>query len=138
MSYAEFEMLLLGRSDYIRRHRPLLMQFQIMLLVVGMFFYVTGLLMPGTLSPDTWGELAYFQPAWVWGAINASASAITAIGLMRPVKNKMVAVGAAMHLVQFSAICTSCFFSGGDFGVGFYVGAAAALHGRIFYEALRW
>ena len=134
----ELNLAIQGKAGFIDRHRPLLFHMEIVLCLVGIFFYIGGMFFDGVFRESTWGEWAYFIPAWVWGAVNAIGAAIAAFGLVRPVKNCMVAVGAAIHLIQFTAIFQSCVFSGGDVGIALYGLGLAALHAKLLYEALLW
>ena len=138
MTSFELNLALQGKSGFIDRHRPLLLQMEVVLCLVGMLFYFGGMFLDGVFRVTTWGEWAYFIPAWIWGAVNAIGAAIAAFGLVRPVKNCMVAVGAAIHLIQFTAIFQSCVFSGGDMGIALYGLALATLHAKLLYEALLW
>lgn len=137
MTAIELEYALRGSSGYIARHRPMLLQIQVMLCVVGCFFYTVGVIDSSVFKADTWGALIYHQPAWFWGAWNAAAGGITAIGLTRPVRSKMVCFGAFLHVLQFSAISISCVWYGGDMGIGIYASCMMAIHSKLFYEAAR-
>ena len=138
MTAFELNLALEGKTGFIDRHRPLLFQMELVLCAVGVFFYIGGMFFDGVFRVSTWGEWAYFIPAWIWGAVNAIGAGISAFGLMRPIKNCMVAVGATIHVIQFTAIFQSCMFSGGDSGIGFYGLALAVLHAKLLYEAVLW
>lgn len=137
MTSAELAFQLGARTGYIDRHRPLLIQIQITLFLVGIFFYVSGVTWPGVFQESTWGSLAYERPAWFWGAVNAVSAMITAMGLIKPVKNWMIVSGAALQVLQFGAITVSCFTYGGDKGIGLYAMALMVLHCKMTYEAAR-
>lgn len=86
---------------------------------------------------DTWGWLAYSFPAKGWAFVNMATAAITAIGLMRPVKGWMVSVGAAVHVCQFIILSYSAVLCGGVFVVGLYASAFfLPLHLWLLIEAL--
>lgn len=138
MTAYELNLALQGKTGFIDRHRPLLLHMEFVLCAVGLFFYVSGMFFDGVFKLSTWGEWAYVIPAWIWGAINAIGAAIAAFGLLRPIKNCMVGVGATIHLLQFTAIFQSCMFSGGDVGIALYSLALAALHAKLLYEAVLW
>ena len=137
MTSAELAIHLGSRVWFIDRHRPLLLSIQIALFTVGIFYYVGGLTDPSAFKESTWGSLAYERDAMFWGAINAVSAFITALGLLRPVKNKMIAVGAVLQALQFSAIFTSCAFYGGDVGIGLYAVMLCLMHCKIAFEAVR-
>ena len=137
MTSSELAFQLGARTNYIDRHRPLLLQVQFALFAVGIFFYVSGITWPGVFQETTWGTLAYQQPAWFWGAVNAVSALITAIGLMKPVKNWMVTAGASLQIMQFGAIATSCLSYGGDKGIGLYAVCLMVWHCKMLYEAAR-
>lgn len=137
MTSAELAFQLGSRTSYIDRHRPLLIQVQVALFLVGLFFYVSGVTWPGVFQESTWGSLAYERPAWFWGAVNAVSAMITAMGLIRPVKNWMIVCGAVLQVCQFGAITTSCMAYGGDKGIGLYAAALLVLHCKMIYEAAR-
>lgn len=137
MTSAELAIHLGARVWFIDRHRPLLLSIQIALFVVGVFYYVGGLTDPSAFKESTWGSLAYERDAMFWGSVNAISAFITALGLLRPVKNKMIAMGAVLQSLQFGAIFTSCVFHGGDIGIGIYALMLCILHCKITYEAIR-
>lgn len=137
MTANEFAVALGANVNYIDRHRPLLLQIQLALFAVGVFFYISGMTWPGVFQEGTWGSLAYEQPAWFWGAINAISAFITACGLIKPTKHWMVGTGAALQIAQFGAIATSCMFYGGDKGIGLYAVCLGLLHMKIMHEAIR-
>jgi len=137
MTSSELAIHLGARVWYIDRHRPLLFAIQIALFAVGVFYYVGGMADPSAFKESTWGALAYERDASFWGSVNAMSAFITALGLLRPVKNKMIVTGAALQSLQFSAIFTSCVFYGGDIGIGLYALMLCLLHCKIAYEAVR-
>lgn len=101
-------------SGGIGRYRPGLIYIQLAMFTAGVFFWVDATLGMGGFKPGTWGEFAYSIPAKLWSVWNMGASAITMVGLMKPVNNRMVATGAALQCAQFSAISYSAAFTGGD------------------------
>lgn len=137
MTAVELAFSLGAQTSYIDRHRPLLLQIQYALFGVGVFFYVVSMGSPGVFQESTWGGLAYTQPATFWGAMNAVSAFVTAMGLIKPVKNWMIAVGATLQVLQFGAITTSCLMFDGDKGIGLYALCLASLHCKLLYEAAR-
>lgn len=137
MTSAELAIHLGARVWFIDRHRPLLLAIQIALFVVGVFYYVGGMADPSAFKESTWGALAYERDAMFWGSVNAISAFITALGLLVPVKNKMIAFGAILQSLQFGSIFTSCVFYSGDIGIGLYALMLCLLHGKITYEAIR-
>lgn len=137
MTSSELAIHLGSRVWFIDRHRPLLFWAQVALFTVGAFFYIGGITDPGVFKETTWGSLAYERDASFWGAANAISAFITALGLVRPVKNKMIAFGAVLQVMQFSAIAISCISYGGDIGIGMYASVFAILHCKIAYEAVK-
>jgi len=138
LTTAELSYQLGSRVNYIDRHRPLLLQIEYALFIVGLFFYVASRLMPGVFQQSTWGGLAYEMPAAFWGAVNAMAAMVTILGLLKPVNSWMVAIGASLQVMQFGAISTSCILYGGDYGIGIYAVCLALLHIKMLYESTRY
>lgn len=138
MTAAELSYQLGARVNYIDRHRPLLLQIQYALFAVGLFFYTAGRAQPGVFQASTWGNLAHEMPAAFWGAFNALAAMITILGLLKPIKSKMVMVGASFQVLQFGAIATSCILYQGDYGIGIYSVCLVIMHTKILYESARY
>ena len=138
MTIGELSYQLGARTCYIDRHRPLLLQIEYALFVVGLFFYIASKVNPGVFQESTWGGLAYQMPAAFWGAVNAVAAGILILGLVKPVKSWMVLSGAFLQVLQFGAIATSCILHGGDYGIGIYAICLAALHIKILHESVRY
>ena len=78
------------------------------------------------------------MPAAFWGAFNALAAMITILGLLKPIKSKMVMVGASFQVLQFGAIATSCILYKGDYGIGIYAICLVIMHTKILYESARY
>jgi len=132
MTRGEFVASLQGHTGYVARHRPILIQIQFSLFIVGTMFYVFGRLGSDLYDQSTWGSLLYIHPLWFWGAYNMLASSICIIGLMNPPRRKTILMGLGMHVVQFSAVAVSCLFYGGDFTLGVWGIGFLIFHGVVF------
>ena len=129
----------IGKDDHsLERYRPMLAFFELSLFFIGTAFWLDAMAGAAGFKESTWGEFAYFFPAEMWALLNMGASAMTFIGIMRPVKRMMVTAGAGLHCLQFMALTYSTMFSGGEFVIGLYAGSFfLPLHIWIMWEALR-
>ena len=118
------------------RYAPLLCGIQLSLFVVGTIFWLDATLGGQHFDPNTWGAFAYSFPAEFWAAWNMGASAITFVGLIDPIKRRMVVVGGVLHSVQFALLAYSITATGGEIVVGLYSGAFfLPLHMWIVWRA---
>jgi len=125
-------------SNSLDRHRPLLVALQCALFFIGVLFWIDAMTGGAGFEETTWGWLAYSFPAVGWAFINMATSAITIIGLMKPIRYWMVAVGAALHCVQFLILSYSAALCGGVFVIGLYASVVfLPLHLWLLLEAVR-
>lgn len=127
-------------KNSLNRYRPALSYMQFSLFIFGVFFWIDASLGEAGFKADTWGSLAYLIPAKAWAALNMGASAITIIGLRKPIQSWMVAAGAFLHCVQFLLISISATMYGGEMIVGLFASVYfLPLHMWLLYEATsRW
>ncbi len=107
-------------ADLIERYGPLLIAFNLAMLLIGCLFMADALTGSRGFNPDTWGQFAYTYPARMWAGIMICGSLMCMIGLVRPVQRWMVLVGAGVQFAQFAAIAYSAIFTDGEFVVGIY------------------
>ena len=105
-------------KNSLNRYRPALLYTQFSLFLFGAFFWIDAAIGGSNFKELTWGALAYSIPAKTWAAWNMGASAIAIIGLIKPVRDWMVATGAGLHCFQFAVITYSTTFTGGEAIVG--------------------
>ena len=105
------------------RYAPLLCGIQVSLFVVGTIFWFDAILGAKNFDVNTWGTFAYAFPAEIWAGWNMAASAITFVGLIDPIKRRLVIVGASLHSVQFAMLAYSITITGGEIPVGLFSGA---------------
>lgn len=118
------------------RHRPVFLVMQGLLFIIGVIFWIDAMSGGAGFKEDTWGWLAYSFPAKGWAFVNMGTAAITMIGLMRPIKNWMVAAGSLSHIVQFLVLSYSATMCGGVFVIGLYASVFfLPLYLWIFLEA---
>lgn len=124
----------------LNRYRPAILYSQYSFLIFGVMLWVDSVMGYGSLSQSTWGSVAYYIPAKLWALVIMGASAISIIGLKKPVKTWMVGIGAFLQCVQFSVISYSVIYTGGDVAVGILASVFfLPLHMWLFYEAvIRW
>lgn len=122
------------RLDYLSQ--PVLSHMQLALFVVGSLFWVQASMQDSAFSEAIYGEFALLFPAEVWAMAMMGPAAMVWIGLRRPVKRWMVAVGAAIQIVQFSALGYSALYTGGEPIIGIFCTVLfAPLYTRILWEA---
>lgn len=125
-------------KNSLNRYRPALIYSQLSLFTLGVFFWVDATIGAGNFKLETWGYFAYAFPAKMWAAWNMGASAITMIGLIRPVNNRMVAFGAFLQCLQFLVISYSTIITGGEAVVGLFASVFfLPLHMWLLSEAVR-
>lgn len=121
----------------IDRHRPLFMLMQALLFCIGVVFWIDAMTGGVGFREDTWGSLAYSIPATVWAFVNMATAAITMIGLVRPIRGWMVAVGAGGQILQMLILSYSATMCGGVFVIGLYASVFfLPIHLWLFLEAL--
>lgn len=129
----------LSKNSLIR-YRPGLLYIQYAFFLFGVFFWIDATLGQDGFQEDTWGSFAYMFPAKLWAALNMGASAIAIIGLTKPIRSWMVAVGAFLHFIQFAAITYSAIFTDGEMIVGLLSSVLfLPMYMWLFYESFtRW
>jgi hypothetical protein len=116
----------------------MLVAFNIATLIIGSMFMADAWAGAKGFNPDTWGEFAYSFEAEMWAALMIVGSVLCLIGLAKPVRYWMVAVGAFSQFFQFFAIAWSVFYTGGEFVVGIYASTLfIPLYLWKLYEAVR-
>lgn len=119
------------------RYRPLLSAMQVFLFFIAVLFWVEATTVNKAFRPEMWGDFAYQAPAQGWAAMMMAASAMSFVGLIRPIQRHMVIAGSAMHCFQFSVVSYSAAFTGGDFGVAIYASTFfLPLHLWILWESV--
>lgn len=119
------------------RHRPMFLVMQGLLFFISALFWVDARTIGVGFDEATWGSFAYAIPAELWAFVLMATSSLTMIGLVKPVKRWMVAVGCVLHCVQFLVLSYSAVFTGGVFVVGLYASCFfLPLHAWMLVEAL--
>lgn len=124
----------------LNRYRPAILYTQYSMFVFGVLFWIDANLGGEGFKEATWGSFAYLFPAKMWAALNIGASALSIIGLKKPIRSWMVAVGSGLHFIQFSSITYSATYTGGEMIVGLMASVYfLPMHMWLFYEAVsRW
>ncbi len=118
-----FEATFKSGGHSLARYAPALAAMQLSLLTIGMIFWIDAMTGAEGFKVETWGRLAYMLPAEFWALINMVASAMTFIGLLDPIKRRLVMIGGALHCIQFATLGYSITMTGGEVPVGLYAGA---------------
>lgn len=120
----------------IDRHRPVFILVQSALLAIGAIFWIDASLDSQGFNLFVFGSLAYAIPAKVWALACMSSAALCILGLIKPVRRWMVALGSGFHCVQFVVISYSAVFTGGAYVIGLYASILLLpLHMWLFFEA---
>jgi len=123
------------RLDYLLQ--PVLSHVQLGLFVVGSLFWAQASMQDEAFSAELYGHFALIFPAEVWAMAMMAPAAMVWIGLRHPVKRWMVAVGAAIQVIQFSALGYSALYTGGEPIIGIFCTVLfAPLYTRILWEAV--
>lgn len=121
----------------MNRHRPFIMAIEAGLFAIGCCFWIETMLAGSAFTADIWGDLAYSIPAQFWALANMSVSALTLAGLMKPIKNWMVALGAGLSCVQYIVLSWSAIFDGGAAVIGMYASILLLpMHIWLLFEAV--
>ncbi len=106
----------------LARYAPLLCLMQVSLVIIGMIFWFDAMTGAHGFRVETWGRLAYQLPAEFWAFLNMAAASMTFIGLLDPIKRRLVMVGGSLHCIQFAVLGYSITMTGGEIPVGLYAG----------------
>ncbi len=133
-----FEATFRSGDHSLSRYAPLLCLMQASLMVIGMIFWLDAMTGAEGFREETWGSFAYQLPAEFWALLNMLASATTFIGLLDPIKRRLVIIGGTLHSAQFAVLGYSITMTGGEIPVGLYAGAFfLPIHMWIVWRASR-
>lgn len=138
MTSLELSLALQGRVTWLDRYRPLLSDAQLALFMIGATFWVGSIHDPGMFKLTTWGALAYAVPAEVWAGLNMVCSAMIWVGLIRPIRRRLVLIGSTVNVAQYAVLAVSAVGFGGEQAVGIYAAFVfLPLFARMTWEAAR-
>lgn len=124
-------------KNSLDRHRPAFMAAEWSLLMVGFLFWIDASGSSMGFAKEVFGQLAYSLPAKFWALVMMVCSAITIMGLRRPITHWMVLVGAFCHCIHFLLLSYSAAFTGGAFVIGLFASVFfLPLHMWILFEAV--
>lgn len=125
----------LGR-DYLSQ--PELVDDQWALIFVGSLFWWLASWSPAAFSAELYGDFALMFQAEAWAMAMMAPAAMVLLGLQDPVKRWMVAVGAALQVIQFGALGYSAIFTGGEPIIGVFCWVFfARKYARMVWSATR-
>lgn len=117
---------------------PVLIFMQFALCVIGALFWVQARVLPEEFDVHMYGRFALQFPAEMWAVLMMAPSAMCAIGLRDPVKRWMIGVGAAIHVIHFSALAYSAISTGGEMVIGYFCSILfSPLYTWMAWEAFR-
>ena len=126
------------RRYSLDRHRPMLMVFEAVLFLIGALFWIQASLQPGAFNDAVFGRFALQFKAEVWAGLMMAGSTIAFIGLVKPIRRNMVAIGAAINAIQYAGLAYSSIMTGGEFVIGLHLVALfVPAHVWMTWEALR-
>jgi hypothetical protein len=120
MTDTEIDWRLSDKRHSIQRYRPVFMMFQIGLLIVGSLFWINAKTYDQGFSAEIYGTFALQFPAEMWAAIMMAGSAITWLGLIKPIRHKTIITGSLINALQFAALSYSAAFTGGEFVIAVF------------------
>jgi hypothetical protein len=110
---------------------------QLGLFIVGAGFWYLATNQDSPFDVNTFGHFALEFPAEFWAVAMMGPAAITWIGLRDPVKHWMVIIGSGLQFINFSALCYSFLWTGGNDVMGlFALIFFAPLHAYMFGAAV--
>ena len=124
------------RQDHLTQ--PVLSYIQICLIFVGSCFWIMARWQEEAFDAAMYGDFALLFPAEFWALGMMGPAALVWVGLRHPVKRWMVAVGAGLQLLQFSALGISAIYTGGEPIIGvFCSGFFCPIFAYLLMESLR-
>jgi len=109
-----------GDRYSLDRARPFASWITLGFFLIGCAFWIEARLSGEGFSPELFGDFAYRFPAEMWAFAMMAGSAITYIGLIKPMRWHMVAIGAGINATQFMGLAYSAIFTGGEIVVGLH------------------
>lgn len=106
------------RQDWLAQ--PVLQMMNVALFFVGAGFWIGAQTDSLVFDVHTYGEFALRFPAEMWAALMMTGSALSIVGLIRPVHRRKVALGSAIQSAQFTALAYSAILTGGGEVVGLF------------------
>ena len=100
--------------------QPVLQWLNIGLFLVGSGFWIEAHLNDQAFSAAIYGDFALRFQAEVWAGVMMMGSALTFIGLVRPVHRWKVVVGSVMLLLNFMGLAYSAIWTGGEMVIGLF------------------
>lgn len=124
------------RRDHLAQ--PVLGYLQIGLIFVGSCFWAMAWNQADAFDVNMYGKFALLFRAEAWALAMMCPAAMIWVGLRHPIKRWMVATGAALQVIQFSALGYSALYTGGEPIIGVFCnGFFAPLFAYMLVEALR-
>lgn len=123
------------KLDYLSQ--PSLEHDQWALIFVGALFWWLASWRPEAFDAHLYGHFALLFQAEAWAMAMMAPAALVLIGLQDPVKRWMVAVGAALQVIQFGALGYSAIFTGGEPIIGVFCWVFfARQYARLMWSAV--
>jgi len=108
------------------------------LIFVGSLFWWLASWEPAAFDAGLYGRFALLFQAEAWAMAMMGPAALVLIGLQDPVKRWMVAVGAALQVIQFAALGYSAIFTGGEPIIGVFCWVFfGRKYARLLWSAIR-
>lgn len=136
MNVRALERALSNRASWL--DHDLLRYMQVAIIIIGCVFWIMARLQAEAFNVETFGRFALMFPAEAWAGVMASGSLMVWMGLLHPQRRWMIAVGAAIQVVQYMALGLSAIMTGGEEVIGLHCTALfAPAFMLIFWKAVR-
>lgn len=99
-------------------HHPVVIWSQFAIAMIGCLFWALAQMRDDAFSADVFGNFALQFPAEAWAVVMGGASLMVWLGLQRPPRRWMIAVGSAIQAAQYIALGYSAIATGGEVVIG--------------------
>lgn len=114
------------------------MVFELILFGIGALFWIQANLQEEAFNDRTFGRFALMFPAEMWAGLMMAGAVATIVGLIKPIRRDMVAIGAGMQATQYIGLAYSSIATGGEFVIGLHlIMLFVPVHVWMLWEALR-
>ena len=130
-------------ASFLRRysldqHRPMMIVFEMALFGIGSLFWIQANLQDDAFNERTFGRFALMFPAEMWAGLMMAGAVCTIVGLIKPIRRDMVAIGAGLQAAQYIGQAYSSIATGGEFVIGLHlIMLFVPIHLWMLWEALR-
>jgi len=113
------------RHDSIEMNQWVSRWMQVGLYIIGASFWVDARMGHDSFDTAIYGRIATSIPAEIWAGAMMIGAALCFVGLVNPIKRRLLFAGGLINAVQFLLLAASAICTGGELVIG--------LFGSIFF-----